>query len=339
MEEMIPKRSSVTLKDIALHLHISTATVSLALRNKSCVAEKTRQRVQEAVKQLGYVYNRSAARLRTQKSGIIGLIVPNVLNPFFTELTSSVEETVDTLGFSLLLAKTSEDKERQARAIRTMLEYSVEGILLCPAVGTRWEDLQLCRSLAVPLVVFTRPVDTGTMDYIGPDNRGGAGSATRYLLGKGHRRIAFIGGMEESIPRRERNAGFRKALQEQNIRLDPNLDKTCETTLDGGYRSILELMEEADPPTAAVCYNDITAFGVILGLWACNIVPGKDFDVIGFDNISDAALWSPSLTTLSCPPKRIGNKASRMLLDRIQNPMKPAETIILPPELILRDSA
>jgi len=333
------KPPSLTLKDIADKLGISPATVSLALRNKECVSEKTRQTVWDAVKRLGYVYNRSAARLRTQRSTTIGLIVPNILNPFFTELTSAVEEKVDTFGYSLLLAKTSEDRERQAKAIRTMLEYSVDGILLCPAVGTTQEDLRICEKNNTPLVLFTRPVDGPKIDYVGPDNTRGTALATKYLLGKGHKRIAFIGGVEGSFTRWERYEGYRKALEEANIPIEKQYNRVCDTTLDHGFQAIQELLNLRESPTAALCFNDVVAFGAILGLWYHRIVPGKDFDVIGFDNISDAAIFSPSLTTLSCPPKRIGSRASELLLERIKHPEKSQESIIIVPELILRDSA
>ncbi len=333
------KPPSLTLKDIADQLGISPATVSLALRNKECVSARTRRAVWEAVKRLGYVYNRSAARLRTQRSTTIGLIVPNLLNPFFTELTSAVEEKADTFGYSLLLAKTSEDRERQAKALRTMLEYSVDGVLLCPAVGTTQEDLGICEKTNTPLVLFTRPVDGPKVDYIGPDNSRGTALATRYLLGKGHERIAFLGGAEGSFTRWERYEGYRKALEEAHVPIDQRYNRVSDTTLDGGFRVIQELLTLEKPPTAVVCFNDVTAFGAMLGLWYHHIAPGRDFDVIGFDNISDAALFSPSLTTLSCPPRRIGSRAAELLIERIKHPDKKQESIILVPELILRDSA
>jgi len=333
------KRHSLTLKDIADQLGISPATVSLALRNKECVSEKTRQTVWEAVKRLGYVYNRSAARLRTQRSNTIGLIVPNILNPFFTELTSAIEEKMETFGYSLLLAKTSEDRERQGKALRTMLEYSVEGILLCPAVGTTQEDLRICEKMSLPVVLFTRPVDGPKMDYVGPDNSRGTALATKYLIGKGHRRIAFLGGVEGSFTRWERFEGYRQALEEVNLPLEGQYNRVCDTTVDGGFQVMEELLNLKEPPTAALCFNDVTSFGAILCLWSHRIVPGKDFDVIGFDNLSDAELFSPSLTTLSCPPRRIGFRASELLLERIKNPGKKQESVILAPELILRNSA
>ncbi|MFQ3621717.1 MAG: LacI family DNA-binding transcriptional regulator [Spirochaetales bacterium] len=336
---MSVKRASVTLKDIADELGLSTATVSLALRNKECVALNTRRKVWEATQRRGYVYNRSAARLRTQKSLTIGLIVPNILNPFFTELTSSVEEAVETFGYSLLLAKTSEDREKQSKAIRTMLEYNVEGVLLCPALGTQQEELRICERTGTPLVLFTRPVDGCDADYVGPDNFGGTTVATRYLIKKGHRHIAFIGGTLGSFTRWERYEGYCRALKEANLPLPDEYNCVCETTVDGGYRWVNNLMQLKDPPTAAVCFNDVVAYGVILGLWANQLVPGKDFDVVGFDNTSDASLFSPSLSTVSCPPNRIGKKASELLLERIQNPEKRNEVVIFSPELILRESA
>jgi LacI family transcriptional regulator len=294
--------------------------------------------VHKTVKKLGYVYNRSAARLRTHRSFTIGLIVPNILNPFFTELMNSVEEQLEAAGWSLLLAKTSENMSRQDRVLKTMMEYGVDGLLICPAPGTRAADLNRLTSSKMPFVVFTRPIDGSPADYIGADNFYGTKLAAEYLIGRGHKKIAFIGGLPDSATRKERYRGFIKAIKDGGLPLRKELYVEGDTSLDGGYIGIKKLLEVKDPPTAAVCYNDVVAFGVILGLWAAHITPGKSFAVVGFDNISDASLWSPPLTTVSSPPQQIGREAVRLLLERIAAPRKEKERVILPPSLITRGS-
>ena len=331
-------KKPVTLVGVAEYLGVSTATVSLALRDKEGVAAKTRDRVQKAVKKLGYVYNRSAARLRTHRSYTIGLIVPNLLNPFFTELTNSVEEQLEAADWSLLLAKTSENMSSQVRALRTMMEYGVDGLLLCPAPGTSAVDLSGIVNSKIPFAVFTRPVEGIDTDYIGADNFYGTKLAAEYLIGGGHKKIAFIGGLPDSVTRKERFRGFLKALKDGGISTRKEFNVEGDTSLDGGYGGIKKLLGIKDPPTAAVCFNDVVAFGVILGLWAAQITPGKNFSVIGFDNISDSSLWSPPLTTVSTPPQQIGREAVRLILERIQSPRKETERVILPPSLIVRGS-
>jgi LacI family transcriptional regulator len=332
------KKKPVTLADIAKSLGVSTATVSLALQNKPGVSLKTRERVQDTVNRLGYVYNRSAARLRTQRSFTIGLIVPNIMNPFFTELTNSVEEHLVTEGLSLLLAKTSENLERQTKAMKTMLEYGVDGILLCPTVSTRASDLTILTEASLPFALFTRNITGIEADYVGPQNKKGTQLAAEFLLQKGHTRIAFIGGLPASTTRKERYEGFQTALKKAGVKPSPKLNILCETSLPGGYQSIQKVLTQKDSPTAVVCYNDVVAFGVILGLWALRIAPGNEFPVIGFDNITDAALWSPPLTTISCPPQQIGEEAITLLLQRIENPALPPRKILLSPSLVLRES-
>ena len=335
---METRKHRVTLVDVARNLGVSPATVSLALRDRHEVALKTRLAVKKAVKDLGYLHNRSAAQLRTQRSYSIGLVVPNIINPFFAELTNRVEEILDHAGCSLLLAKTTETIERQERVIRNMLESGVDGMLLCPVTGTKRKHLKSLLDSRLPFVLFTRPVQDLNASYVGVDNGRGSSLATEYLISLGYRRISYIGGLDLSVTRQERYQGFAKVLSDRGIRLDESLCVTSDTTIRGGYESIERILKMPDPPTAVVCYNDIVAFGVILGLWAAKITPGKDFAVVGFDNLSDAALWSPPLTTVSNPPQSIGTEATALLLERIQNPKSRPRRVILPPSLIIRRS-
>lgn len=290
------------------------------------------------VRKLGYVYNRSAARLRMQRSFTIGLIVPNLLNPFFTELTNSVEEQIEAEGLSLLLAKTSEDPARQQKAVQSMLEYRVDGLLICPAIGTQATDLRILQDARLPFVLYTRNVPNFPADYVGAQNRKGTQMATEFLLQRGYRRIAFIGGLPTSHTRKERFDGYRRALAKAKVPLSDVVNLPCETSIRGGYESIQRVLQVQHRPTAAVCYNDVVAFGVILGLWASRIAPGKEFPVIGFDNIADAALWSPPLTTLSVPPALVGQEAVKLLQKRIGSPDAPPEKIILTPTIVVRES-
>ncbi|MFQ3621178.1 MAG: LacI family DNA-binding transcriptional regulator [Spirochaetales bacterium] len=333
------EKKPVTLAAIAQELGVSTATVSLALQNKKGVSDNTRKLVCETAQRLGYVYNRSAARLRTQRSFTIGLVLPNLTNPFFTELTDSVEEEVEAAGLSLLLAKTSEDLSRQQKAFQSMLEYQVDGLLLCPASGTTLSDLKLLRDAQVPLVLFTRSLSGFQGDYVGANNEKGTFLACEYLLTKGHRKICFIGGKSHSPTRKERYKGYAEALKQKGILPLVEWDMPSETSLKGGYESIQKLLSLPDPPTATVCYNDVVAFGVILGLWAAQLVPGKEFAVVGFDNIADAALWSPPLTTIATPPVEVGKVGITLLLDRISSPTNPPREVILEPSLLVRESS
>lgn len=335
---MSTKPSKITLVDIANELGLSPATVSLALRDKPVVAEKTRQLVHEKVREMGYVYNRSAAQLRTQRSRSIGLIVPNLVNPFFAELTNKVEEIVDSEGCSLIVAGTSENLERQNRVLRSMQEYGVDGVLICPVPNTRPKHLRPLLKNHLPMVLYTRPIKGLAANYVGANNAAGISMATRYLIDRGHTRIAFVGGRGVSMTRAERFRGFKEACDQAGIEVISDFCVSVETSIKAGYSAIGPLLDRSDPPTAAVCYNDVLAFGVILGLWAMQRTPGDDFAVTGFDDIANAAIWSPPLTTVACPPQQIAQTAVELIVSRIGHPRKNHKKTILPPKLMARKS-
>lgn len=335
---MDKKSSRITLVDVANELGVSPATVSLALRDKKVVAKKTREAVRRKVQELGYVYNRSAAQLRTQRSNSIGLIVPNLLNPFFAELTDQVERVLDEQGSSLIVAGTSEDIEQQAKTLQNMQEYGVDGVLVCPVPRTSPKHLRTLMRSGVPVVLFTRAVHGLAANYVGADNTLGSAVATEYLISLGHKRLSYIGGLDASTTRTERFSGFVDACNKHKIEVVDEFCLATETTLHGGYQAIISLLGLPDPPTAAVCYNDVVAFGAILGLWAQDRRPGNDFSVVGFDDIANASIWSPPLTTISSRPQQIGEEAVLLLLSLIEKPRKTPKRIILAPSLVVRRS-
>src|SRR5215813_1458466 len=187
-------RERVTLLEVAREAGVSRATASLVLRGSDLVADETRQRVLASMRKLGYVYHRGAASLRTQRSHTVGLIVPDVTNPFFAEMTVGIEERLDQAQHVVLLGNTAETLNKQERLLAMMQEYRADGVLLCPATGTSAQTITRLRQVGLPFVLFTRYVDGVEADYVGADNRRGAELATEHLITLGHRRIAFVGG-------------------------------------------------------------------------------------------------------------------------------------------------
>jgi LacI family transcriptional regulator len=328
----------VTLVDVARDAGVSRATASLVLRGSDLVADETRERVLASMRRLGYIYHRGAANLRTQRSNTVGLIVPDVTNPFFAEMTVGVEERLDQAQHVVLLGNSAETLNKQERLLAMMQEYRADGVLLCPANGTPAQTIIQLRQARLPFVLFTRYVDGVETDYVGADNLRGAELATEHLIGLGHQRIAFVGGPANSSARHDRLQGYRKALVSHGLPIDPALQLTSSTTREGGHHGIHTLLEVADPPTAVLCYNDIVAFGVMLGLQASGYTPGHDVAVIGFDDIAEAGLWQPALTTVALSPRQIGEEAARLLLERIAAPDAAARQVILRPKLIVRQS-
>ena len=328
----------VTLTDVAACARVSRATASLVVRDSPLVAGATRLRVLGAMDQLGYVYHRGAASLRSQRTHTIGLVITDLANPFFAELTLGVEAALGEAGHVVVLGTTADRLPAQDRLLATMHEHNVDGILLCPAAGTPASILDRLAAWHLPCALLARYIPGGTADYAGMANVQGAREAVEHLLAHGHLRIAFVGGSEGSSARRDRLAGYAEALLAAGIPLDPGLMPTCPPTRAGGHAAAAALLARDAPPTAALCYNDVVAFGVMLGALAAGLAPGRDFAVVGFDDIEEAALWHPALTTLSIAPRRIGEAAARLLLARIVDPSRPPEQEILDPTLVLRAS-
>lgn len=220
-----------------------------------------------------------------------------------------------------------------------MHEYGVDGVLLCPAKGTTSETIERLRCWRLPFVLVTRYLFDIDADYVGADNVLGAELAVEHLLTHGHRRIALVGGPADSSARQERWRGYCNMLERDGVSVDGTLSTTSPVTRDGGHQAILDLLKRSDPPTAALCYNDIVALGVMLGLQAAGLMPGRNLAVVGFDDIEEAALWRPALTTVSISPRQIGIKAARLLLERIADPDGPPCQVILPPRLVVRESS
>ena len=331
-------RERVTLVEVARDAGISRATASLVLRGSDLVADATRARVLASMHKLGYVYHRGAASLRTQHSHTIGLIVPDVTNPFFAEMTVGIEARLDQAQHVALLGNSAETLGKQERLLALMQEYRADGVLLCPVADTSAEAIARLRQRRLPFVLFARYIEGVDADYVGADNLRGAEVATEHLLALGHQRIAFVGGPAHSSARRDRVQGYCKALMRRGLPIDPALQLTSPTTREGGHLAIRALLERSDPPTAVLCYNDIVAFGVLLGLQKSGRIPGRDVAVVGFDDIAEAALSQPALTTVAISPRQIGEEAARLLLERVSAPDSAARQVILGTRLIVRDS-
>jgi LacI family transcriptional regulator len=328
----------VTLVDVANASGLSRATVSLVLRDSPLVAEETRQRVQEAMQDLGYVYHRAAANLRSHKSHTVGLVVSDITNPFFAEMTMSIEAQLDRANYVSLLCNTSEMLSKQERLLSTMQEYSADGILLSPVRGTPVTTIEKLQRSRLPFVLFGRHVPGIQADYVGADNILGAGVAVEHLISLGHRKIAFIGGPVNTSTRQEREQGWRQAQTNHNLPIDESFIVTAAATREGGSQAIRQLLQLPDKPTACLCFNDVVAFGVLLGLQSMNLRPGADFAVIGFDDIAESAMIHTKLTTMSMSPRLIGAEAVQLLLDLIETPDTLPREIILQPQLIIRES-
>ena len=329
----------LTLRDLAAHADVSPATVSLVLRKSPLVAKATRERVLASIETLGYVYNRGAASLRTQRSHTVGVAINELANPYFAELTAAIERAFNAVGYSVFLSNSAEDPGRQDQFIDTMREYNVDGLIICPAAGTTVKSMQRLIKFDMPCVQVSRYVRGVALDFAGNDHRRGTCLATEHLIALGHRRIAMIGGNDLTSTGWERRKGYTDALKAHNIAADPDLIVPAIATRENGAEAIKTLLKGSNPPTAAACYNDLVAFGVMLGLRQIGIEPGDDFAVAGCDDVSEAALWNPALTSIAIDTTAMGEVAARMLLDRIGNHGAKRRNVVLEPKLVVRASS
>jgi LacI family transcriptional regulator, galactose operon repressor len=331
-------RKRVTLKEIAKRAGVATGTVSMVLNHNPLVAATTREHVRRVIVELGYVYDRGAAQMRNKRTNIVGVSICNLINPYFAEIAVGIERSLEALGRALFLGNCGESIERQSRFLATLREYNVDGVLLMPAVGTPKKVVAQLREWRVPVVMVSRRVIGTETDFAGNDNRFGSMLATRHLIRLGHERIAFVGLNRRTSTGRDRAAGFSTALRQAGMEVAPELVVECDASREEGYHAIARLLERGKPPTAVVCFNDLLAFGVMLGLRRLRIEPGRDFSVIGFDDVNEAALWWPPLTTVAVDVDAIGRAAGRLVHDRIDNPERPIEHVVLEPKLVVRSS-
>ncbi len=211
----------LTLKDIAREAEVSPSTVSLVLRDSPLVADATRDKIRATMEQLGYVYNRGAANLRSRRSKTIGLVVCEITNPFYAEMVAGIDTVMDRNGWISFLANSSESAERQARFIQRIREQNADGIILTAAEGTEPEIVSQLRAWRMPFVQALRRIGDDAGDYVGPDYRLGMSLAVEHLIALGHKRIAFIGGARRTSALRERLAGYRHAMKRHGMEPEP----------------------------------------------------------------------------------------------------------------------
>ncbi len=308
----------VTIVDVARRAGVSKSTVSLVLAGSALVAEPTRERVNRAMRALGYVYHRGAASLRAASSDFVGMVISDLTNPFFAELAVGIEDALYNLGFTPILANTNEDAERQAQVLRSLREHNVAGIIMSPARGSSAWTLAQQWPASIPAVLTMRRIIGSPLPYVGPDNRKGAREAVEHLLRLGHRRIAFVGGDGDMSTQHERVDGWRDALNGSGIPVDETLIIESAPTRAGGRDAIERALAMAAPPTAVACYNDIVAMGATRALAAHGMTPGRDVAVVGFDDIAEAEHNAPPLTTVSADTREMGKRCAESLLGLIR---------------------
>ena len=336
---VVPRR--VTVTDIAAGCGVSRSTVSLVLRDSPLVNAQTRARVQAEIERSGYVYHRGAASLRRRTSNAVALVVNDLSNPFFAEFAGGVDAALAEAGYVLLLGSTGESPERQHAVLASLIEHDPAALILSPAEHSEPARLRRLLGGRMPVLVFNRALDGAgdDWDFLALDNRHGARLATEHLLQQGHRAIAFFGGHRDSSSCTERRAGYRDALEAAGIAPDPAWLVECAPTRLEAARQTGALFARDPAPTAAVCYNDAVALGLASGLAARGRCAGVDFALTGFDDIPEASVSTPPLTTIAVAPRERGLQAARLLLARLGGDAETPRRTVAPARLVVRASS
>jgi LacI family transcriptional regulator len=326
----------VTLMDVAQHCGVSRATVSLVLNDSPLVAGKTRDRVRQAMTELGYVYNRAAASLRTQHSDAIGVVLTNITNPYFAEFATGVQDVLTSSAAVPLLAVSGEDRDLQHRLVTSLVERNVDGIVLIPAHGTAPNDLP--DLLGTPLVLMARRLNGLDVDYVGAQNHDGGYAAAEHLYSHGCRRIAFVGGYADSSARDERAAGVEEFLNEHGLTLNPDHSLVFEPGRPQAQEAVVRLLTEDPDVDGIVCFSDVVAFGVLDAIADMGRRIGSDVRVIGFDDVHAAGLNRPSLSSVAVPARDTGRRAAQLVLERAAGSTEPTVREEFPVKLEPRET-
>jgi LacI family transcriptional regulator len=330
----------ITVKDLARELGLSINTVSRAINNKPDVNPETRRRVLEAAERLGYVANTLARSLVNGRTCTIGLIIADVVNPFYGRVIRGVEETARLNGYSTILVNSNEQDEDEREAVQVLRSKRVDGLLIHP-VQQSFEHIARLKQDGIPYVLINRHFDELDGDYVINDNRGGAYQAVQHLVQLGHRRIAHITGSRLVSSVRERIAGYLQALAEVGVEEDPALVVTTRVDMEGGYEAARALLTITPRPTAIFTYSDLVAIGAYKALREAKLVVPRDMSLVGYDDIEVAPFLESPLTTVHQPTYEIGQQGVETLLQRISSRADPEAMPvrrILEPHLVVRRS-
>lgn len=335
-------QKKITIRDIAAEVNVSPTTVSLIINNRPCrVSEPIRQAVLDCVKKHNYTPNSSARALVMKKTQTIGLILPDISNPFFAELSKGVERAAQKKHYSVIFCNSYDEGENDLKNLNILLSKQVDGIILAPSLHT--EDTELIRQMNeisktnnLPIVLADRQVPGCDFDIARIDHQKGGFIATQYLLSLGYKKIGCITGPMSTDSAVLRHKGYLEALHLANIEADPALCYAGNYQFDSGTHGAKHLIESG--VRAIFSCNDLMAIGAARQARKMGYTPGKDISIIGFDDIPLSSLLDTPLTTINQQIYKMGTHCFHLLYDALQKTQKVRQSIILRPSLIIRSS-
>jgi LacI family transcriptional regulator len=328
--------TNITIKDVAQYAHVSIGTVSNVLNGTTPVKEDLRRRVLEAIRHFGYQPNQLARGFRRNRTNLLGMVIPDIVNPFFPAIVRGVQDGAYQKSFNLVLCNSDNDLRKESHYLQELRDHRMAGILLIPS-GNSWTDPGKTHHQTPVVCLDRRPADWSG-DSVTSDNRQGALTATLYLIELGHRAIALIGGSANLSNAIERKEGFRTAMREHHIAIGPGYIQEGEFNRISGYDKMRTLLQLRPRPTAVFAGNDLIAYGALTAIREAGLECPKDISVVGFDDLDLSEFTNPPLTTIAQPVYQMGASSADLLLNRIAGAKTAAVHLVLPTELKLRHS-
>ncbi|MFZ1871306.1 MAG: Mal regulon transcriptional regulator MalI [Chania sp.] len=338
----------ITITDVAQLAGVSVTTVSLVLSGKGRISSATMIRVNQAIEQLGYVRNRQAATLRGGESGVIGLILRDICEPFYAEMTAGLSEVLEANGKVLFLTQSGREGKGLMRCFDTLLAQGVDGMVLAGGVRSAIGLKEKAEEQGVPLVCAARSNGLEGVDVVRPDNMQAAKMATEFLIKRGHSQIAYLGGQSDSLTRAERLGGFCATLVQYGLPFRSEWIVECDCHQRSAAEAAENLLRQYPNISALVCHKASVALGAYFGIVrsgrsigseGMDSFYGQQVALIGFGDVPEAELTEPPLTFISSSAREVGRSAAARLLQRIGDDGLPPQSVILQPTLIKRGSA
>ncbi len=329
---------SITLKDVAALAGVSPKTVSNVINDWPYVTDETRQRVRAAIDTLGYRPSQLARSLVTGNTKTIGLVLPDISNPFFSHAVRGCEDVLSNANYNLFLSNTDEDPQKESNYLNMLFSRAVDGVIVW---GSRSQFTELISHVGeeMPLVIVDcpNPIEGSKVTCVNVDSLGGARIATEHLVRAGYRSIAHVAGPTQRPTAQLRLQGYKEGLHKTGISFKPELVIEGMPTIRGGYFTTCQLLSNVRPQ-AIFAYNDLMAIGAIVAAQQLNLSVPRDIAVVGFDDIILASLIEPTLTTIRIPQYELGKLVGELLLERIMNHNLPQKMINFPVALQIRRS-
>jgi LacI family transcriptional regulator len=327
-----------TIIDVALRAGVSKSTVSLVLQNSPLVKDATREQVRAAMIDMDYVYNRSAAKLRKASPDLIGLVINDLRNPFFTEFATSLQMALSSRGYAAVIANTDENSDLQTAVVGAMIEHGVAALIISPAYGDDAATFDRIERAGIPAMQVLRNVDprTDIFPFAAPDYVSGSRLATEHLLEVGAKRIAFVGGLEGRGVTRERLSGYLAVLEGRGV--EP-IVVTGKATRGFGREVARTLVEQYPDVDAVVCFNDQVALGLVSGCAEMGRAVGTDLKIVGFDDIEEVAHSWPALSSVRCGIAGFGREIAETVLGWLEDGKVPPREHRAEVSLVVRQSS